>query len=223
MPWLESVNTLLYAWYGGGQEAGHTIADILWGATNSSGRLSLTFPKRLHDTPAFLNFGKTDRQIVYGEGVFVGYRYYEKLDCPPLFYFGYGLSYTQFEYSKLSVLKFFLSATSGTIEISVGVENIGPCMGFEVVQIYISDLACFVQRPRKESKAFEKLSLDKVSRSRCTITLDKYAVSFWSEEDNQWKAEAGEFAVIVATSANPNDELLQEVFTIEKTFKWGGV
>jgi beta-glucosidase len=222
MPWLESVNTLVYAWYGG-QEAGRAIADVLWGATSPSGRLSLTFPKRLQDTPAFLNFGKTDRGIVYGEGVFVGYRYYEKLDCPPLFYFGYGLSYTGFKYSNLSVPAVFPSSALGTIGVSVDLENIGPCMGSEVVQIYVSDLACSVQRPRKELKAFDKVSLDKGEKTTCKIVLDKYAVSFWSEEDEQWKAEAGEFAVIVATSADPRDEQLQAVFRIERGFTWGGV
>ncbi|CEL04120.1 hypothetical protein ASPCAL05252 [Aspergillus calidoustus] len=222
MPWLESVNTLVYAWYGG-QEAGRAIADVLWGATSPSGRLSLTFPKRLQDTPAFLNFGKTDRGIVYGEGVFVGYRYYEKLDCPPLFYFGYGLSYTRFKYSNLSVPAVFPSSALGTIGVSVDLENIGPCMGSEVVQIYVSDLACSVQRPRKELKAFDKVSLDKGEKTTCKIVLDKYAVSFWSEEDEQWKAEAGEFAVIVATSADPRDEQLQAVFRIERGFTWGGV
>ncbi|KAJ6064661.1 hypothetical protein N7499_013341 [Penicillium canescens] len=97
-----SAKTLLYAWYGG-QETGNAIMDVLFGKINPSRRLSVTFPKRLEDTPAFLSFGKQDKMLHYGEGVFIGHRYYEKLQNSPLFYFGYGLSYTTFAYYDLKV------------------------------------------------------------------------------------------------------------------------
>jgi beta-glucosidase len=100
MPWVKAVPTLVHAWFGG-QETGNAIADVLFGRHNPTGRLSVTFPRRLEDTPAFLSYGKGVREMYYGEGVFVGYRYYEKLRNDPLFYFGYGLSYTTFEYSNL--------------------------------------------------------------------------------------------------------------------------
>ncbi|KAL2829870.1 glycoside hydrolase superfamily [Aspergillus pseudoustus] len=220
MPWINSVNTLMYAWYGG-QETGHAITDVLWGAVNPSGRLSLSFPQRLQDNPAFLNFGKTDREIVYGEGVFVGHRYYEKLETPPLFYFGYGLSYSQFEYSDLKVPSEF--PKDGQMAISLNVTNAGKYDGKVVVQIYMSDLECSVQRPRKELKAFKKVWVSKGETRTCSISLDKYALSFWSEEHSQWRAEAGEFAVIVATSADPQDEVLRARFRLLETFMWSGV
>ncbi|PLB55752.1 hypothetical protein P170DRAFT_443472 [Aspergillus steynii IBT 23096] len=222
MPWIQKVDTLVYAWYGG-QETGHGIADVLWGKVNPAGRLSLTFPRRLEDTPAFLNFGKVDRQIVYGEGVFVGYRYYEKLKCPPLFYFGYGLSYTQFRYSNLIVPEKFPTTGDREIEISVDVENIGQCDGAEVVQAYVSDVECSLQRPRKELKVFQKMHIATGQKLRCHVKLDKYAISFWSEEYSQWRAEAGEFEVIIATSADPKDEVLRGVCCLPETFMWSGL
>jgi beta-glucosidase len=220
MPWIDSVNTLVYAWYGG-QETGHAITDVLWGAVNPSGRLSLSFPKRTQDNPAFLNFGKTDREIVYGEGVFVGYRYYEKLKTPPLFYFGYGLSYSHFNHSGLKVPSEF--PKDGKMEIALDVTNAGEYDGAVVVQVYISDLDCSVQRPCKELKALKKVWVSKGETKTCHIVLDKYAVSFWSEEHSQWRAEAGEFAVIVATSADPKDEVLRAQFRLLETFMWSGV
>ena len=223
MPWINSASTLVHAWLGG-QETGHALADVLFGDANPSGRLSVTFPKRLQDTPAYLNFGKSDRTIVYGEGVFVGHRYYEKVDTRPQFYFGYGLSYTTFEYSNL-----VLPATFGQYErncfaeISVDVTNTGSRDGSEVIQVYISDLMSEVQRPARELKAFKKLHLAKGETATCQFTLDKYAVSYWSEEEDQWKAEAGNFAIIVARSADPEDDVLRGVVNLQKTFLWSGL
>lgn len=153
MPWIETVHTLVHSWMGG-QEAGHAIADILFGEVCPSGRLSLTFPKRLEDTPAFLTFGKLDRRILYGEGVFVGYRYYEKLACSPLFYFGYGLSYTCFEYSNIELSGSLEASERFAVGISFDITNVGQCAGSEVIQVYIKDPVCSIQRPLKELKAF---------------------------------------------------------------------
>ncbi|SCO92634.1 related to beta-glucosidase [Fusarium oxysporum] len=222
MPWIHHVKTLVLAWLGG-QETGNAIADILFGKVNPSGRLSLTFPKRLEDTPAFLTFGKVDRKIVYGEGIFVGYRYYEKLKCQPNFYFGHGLSYTTFEYSNLQVPSAFLPSPAHIMEISVTVTNNGKYNGSEVVQVYISDLDCSLQRPRKELKAFTKVRLEKGETTVCSFQLDKYALSFWSEEFSQWVAEAGDYAIIIAKSADPQDELLRGVFSLRETFTWSGL
>ncbi|KAM5346983.1 hypothetical protein ACJ41O_009988 [Fusarium nematophilum] len=193
MPWIDSAPTLVHAWLGG-QETGHAVADVIFGDVNPSGRLSLTFPKRLEDTPAFLNFGKTDRTIVYGEGFFVGHRYYEKLDLAPQFYFGHGLSYTRFELSNLVFPATFDQKDDNCrAEIFVDVANVGNCEGSEVLQVYIGDMQAEVQRPAKELKAFKKIKLERGEKKTCSMTLDKYAVSYWSEEHNQWKAEAGEF------------------------------
>lgn len=222
MPWLASTNILIHAWYGG-QETGHAIADVLFGDVNPSGKLSITFPKKVEDNPAFLTFGKQDRILVYGEGVFVGHRYYEKLKREPLFYFGYGLSYTKFEQTNLVVPSVFEAMVDTVITVSVDVENVGNCAGAEVVQVYLSDLECSVQRPRKELKAFTKVYLAKGEKRTAKLRLDKYAVSFWSEELEEWKVEAGDFEVVVGKSADPKDELLKARFNVPKTFSWIGL
>ncbi|KAF1949811.1 glycoside hydrolase [Byssothecium circinans] len=222
MPWISKVNTLLFAWYGG-QETGNAIADVLFGSVNPSARLPVSFPKRLEDTPAFLNFGKTDRQILYGEGVFLGHRYYEKLRTPPLFYFGFGLSYTSFAYSNLVVPKEFANVTGHVLQAAVDVTNTGGVCGAEIVQLYISDLESSVQRPRKELKAFQKVSLEKGETRTVSLEFDRSALAFWSEEDTQWRAEAGKFKVIIARSADPEDELIEALFELPVTLLWSGL
>ncbi|KPM43168.1 putative beta-glucosidase I [Neonectria ditissima] len=222
MPWIDSVDTLVMAWYGG-QETGHAMADVLFGDVNPSGRLSVTFPKRVEDNPAFLTFGKVDRHIYYGEGVFVGYRYYEMLDLQPLFYFGYGLSYTRFQYSNLKVPSVFEAVEDHRMEISVDVANVGDYDGSEVVQVYVADLECKIQRPKRELKAFAKVKISRGETTRVCLQIDKYALSFWSEEFSQWRAEAGEFAVIIAASSDPGDEIFRATFQLQKTFMWSGL
>ncbi|KAM5372950.1 hypothetical protein ACJZ2D_007287 [Fusarium nematophilum] len=222
MPWLGSTPTLVHPWFGG-QETGNAITDVLFGKTNPSGRLSLTFPKRLEYTPAFLTFGKGEREIHYGEGVFVGYRYSEKLRNPPLFYFGFGLSYSQFEYSKLQVPdKVDLFETSSFCA-SVEVSNISSRGGQEVVQVYVADKTSTVPRPLKELKAFQKVWIDPGKSRALAISLDKYALSFWSEMERKWLAEAGVFEVIVARSSDPKDEVLRAEIELVKDFTWNGV
>lgn len=223
MPWIDLSPTLVHAWLGG-QETGHAIADVLFGDTSPSGRLSLTFPKRLQDTPAYLNFGKLDRTIVYGEGVFVGHRYYEKVDVTPQFYFGFGLSYTKFTYSNMIAPRAFTQLKNNCrAEINIDISNVGSCDGSEVIQIYVSDLQSEVQRPCRELKAFTKVALTRGETGSYLLSLDKYAVSFWSEADDKWKAEAGDFAIIVATSADPKDEIWRSVINLPETFLWSGV
>lgn len=222
MPWIDNVDTLALAWYGG-QETGHAIADVLFADVNPSGRLSVTFPKRVEDNPAFLTFGKVDRHIYYGEGVFVGYRYYEMLDRQPLFSFGYGQSYTRFQYSNLTVPSVFKAVEDHKMEISVDIANVGDYDGSEVVQVYVADLECDIQRPKRELKAFTKVSIGKGETSRVCLKLDKYALSFWSEEFSQWRAEAGEFAVIIATSSDPSDEVFRATFELPATVMWSGL
>ncbi|KAF2014320.1 glycoside hydrolase family 3 protein [Aaosphaeria arxii CBS 175.79] len=222
MPWIDKAASVLHCWLGG-QETGHALADILFGKTNPSGRLSVTFPRRLEDNPAFLNFGKSEHSIYYGEGVFLGYRYYEKLNVPPLFYFGHGLSYTTFDYNNVVVPEVFQGGAEGTLTISVDVTNTGSVDGAETVQVYVSDCESSVQRPRKELKGFTKVFLRKGDTRTCRVTLDKYAVSFWSEKIDQWVAEAGEFNFIIARSSNPADELVQKRFNLPETFTWSGL
>ncbi|KAJ4190379.1 hypothetical protein NW755_005520 [Fusarium falciforme] len=222
MPWLDETATLVHAWFGG-QETGNAIANVLFDNTNPSGRLSLTFPKRLEDTPAFLAFGKGEREIHYGEGVFVGYRYYEKLRNPPLFYFGFGLSYSHFECSNLQVPEKVNLSEADTFHVSVEVSNTSNRGGQEVVQVYVTDKTSTVPRPLKELKAFKKVWINAEESRQVTISLDKYAMSFWSDVECKWLAEAGVFKVIIARSSDPKDELLRTEVELVKNFMWNSV
>ncbi|KPM38485.1 putative beta-glucosidase H [Neonectria ditissima] len=222
MPWEQKAKSLVHAWYGG-QETGHAIADVLFGDVNPAGRLSVTFPKSVKHTPAYLTFGKSDYDIVYGEGVFIGHRFYEAVDRDPLFYFGYGLSYTKFEYSDLVVPSTFEPSADHEATVTVNVKNAGSYDGAEVVQLYIHDPESAVQRPARELKAFAKVHLSVGETKTVSLKLDKYALSFWSQEDEQWKAEEGDFEVIIATSANPSDEVLRKGFKLPHTFFWSGI
>jgi beta-glucosidase len=197
--------------------------DVLFGKVNPSGRLSVTFPKRLEDTPAFLSFGKQDKQLYYGEGVFIGHRYYEKLKTSPLFYFGYGLSYTTFTYRDLQVPQTVDLAASPTFEVSITLQNTGTRDGTEIVQVYVADLESSVQRPVKELKGYEKVYVAVGETMDVFVTLDKYALSFWSQDHERWLAEKGAFEIVVATSADPGDEVLRRRFELVEDYLWSGL
>ncbi|KAF4342161.1 beta-glucosidase [Fusarium beomiforme] len=222
MPWEPQAATLLHAWFGG-QETGHGMADVLFGKANPSGRLSLTFPKSIKHTPAYLTFSKADYDIVYGEGVFIGHRYYEMVDREPLFYFGHGLSYSKFEYSNLTVPEEFTPAIEHQMRVTADITNKGAFAGAEVVQLYIHHKDSSLQRPIRELKAFTKVYLEVGETKTVELTLDKYSLSFWSQEESKWKAEAGQYTVILASSSNPKDEISQADFTLSKTFFWKGL
>jgi beta-glucosidase len=199
MPWLGLVAAVVQAWYPG-QEAGNGIADVLFGTVNPSGKLPTTFPRRLRDTPAYINYPGENGQVLYGEGIFVGYRYYDKKDIEPLFPFGYGLSYTTFGYGGLA-----LNATEygpgDEIRISVDVVNTGVCAGKEVVQLYVRDVESTVMRPETELKAFAKLALEPDERKTVNFTLNEDALSFYDPGRKRWVAEAGDFEVLIGSSS----------------------
>lgn len=222
MPWENRAGTLLHAWFGG-QETGHGLADVLFGKENPSGRLSLTFPKSLKHTPAYLTFSKADYDIVYGEGVFIGHRYYEMVDRDPLFWFGYGLSYSKFKYGNLEAPREIQGGVDGCIKISVTITNVGRRDGAEVIQAYLHDPVSTLQRPIRELKAFSKVYLSVGESKTVQLTLDKYSLSFWSQESSKWKAEAGEYDVILASSSNPDDEIMRASFKLSETYLWGGL
>ncbi|SCO90264.1 related to beta-glucosidase [Fusarium oxysporum] len=224
MPWVKDASTIVHAWFGG-QETGNGIADVLFGRHNPTGRLSVTFPRRLEDTPAFLSYGKGIREMYYGEGVFIGYRYYEKLQNDPLFYFGYGLSYTTFEYSNLRVPEKVDLGEIGdqSFEVSVDLTNTGDMDGHEIVQVYVSDTECAALRPRKELKGFVKVWVAKGETITAHVRLDKYALSYWNEEEEKWHAEQGAFKAIIARSADPKDEVLEMKFELVEGLYWTGV
>jgi beta-glucosidase len=211
LDWLDKVAAVVQAWYLG-QETGNAIADVLFGDVNPAGKLPTTFPKRLQDNPAYLNYPGENGQVLYGEGLFVGYRYYDKKDIAPLFPFGYGLSYTTFAYSNLTLD----AATIGPgdeIHVSVDVQNTGACAGQEVVQLYVRDVECSLMRPEKELKAFAKVALDPGETVTVTLTLTQEALSFYDPVRKRWVAEAGDFQVLVGSSSR--DAHLMGRFALE--------
>ena len=201
MPWLESVPAILQTWYLG-SEAGHALADVLWGDVNPSGKLPFTFPVKLEDSPAhyegrsFPNPGKS----YYDEGIYVGYRWYEHKAIEPLFPFGYGLSYTTFEYGDAKISGGPLK-NGGSLKISVPVTNTGAKAGAEVVQLYIRDNECSVDRPEKELKGFEKVALAPGETKTVSFEIDAEALSFFDENAHAWVAEPGEFTALVGASS----------------------
>jgi beta-glucosidase len=194
MDWLDQAAAVVWAWYPG-QECGNAIADVLFGDVNPSGKLPTTFPRRLQDNPAYINYPGENGQVHYGEGLFVGYRYYDKKDVTPLFPFGYGLSYTTFEYRNLRV------QAGQVIRVSVDVQNTGQRTGKEIVQVYVRDVRSRLVRPEKELKAFAKVSLEPGETKTVTFTLDEEALSYYDPAYKAWVAEPGEFEVLVGASS----------------------
>ncbi|MFN2271650.1 MAG: glycoside hydrolase family 3 C-terminal domain-containing protein, partial [Anaerolineae bacterium] len=208
LPWIDAVPALVLAYYPG-QEGGHAIANILAGDVNPSGKLSVTYPKRYEDNPTYINY-PGGKEVLYGEGIFVGYRYYDAKDVEPLFPFGFGLSYTTFEYSDLRVPK---TARAGEpVNVSVTVTNTGKCAGKEVVQLYVSDEVSSLPRPPKELKGFKKVVLDPGESAIVEFVLDQRALSFYDPYRKQWVAEPGEFEVLVGGSSR--DIRLRAGFTL---------
>ncbi|QPC77119.1 hypothetical protein HYE68_007871 [Fusarium pseudograminearum] len=219
MPWLDEVPAVIQAWYGG-NETGNCIADILFGDANPSGKLSLSFPKRLTDVPAFLNFRTEAGRTLYGEDVYMGYRYYEFANRDVNFPFGHGLSYTTFTFSDLKV-----SWEDGKLTTNVTIHNTGSVRGAEVAQLYVRPLQnAKVNRPVKELKGFAKVELDAGESKTVTISeLEKYAASYFDEEQDKWCVEAGEYEVIVSDSSAVGDKALRGSFKIEETYWWSGI
>ena len=196
MPWINEVSALMQAWYGG-NECGNGIADVLFGDVNPSGKLPLSFPIRNEDNPAFLNYRSEGGRVLYGEDVYVGYRFYETVDRAVTFPFGHGLSYTTFQISD-----FHLETRADTLEISLTIKNSGTRSGAETVQLYVGQAAPSVKRPPKELKGFEKVFLEAGAEKSITITLPtKYATSFWDEFRNMWVSQKDTYTVRVGTSS----------------------
>ena len=199
MPWIDKVPAVLQLWYDS-QEQGNALADILFGDVTPSGKLPTTFPVRLQDNPAYTNYPGENGKVRYGEGIFVGYRYYDKKDIAPLFPFGHGLSYTTFKYSNLR-----LSAKSitpcQTLKVKVDVTNTGKVAGKEVVQLYVRDVKSTFARPEKELKAFQKVELEPGQTKTVTFTLDREAFWYFDAGKNAWATEPGEFEILVGASS----------------------
>lgn len=206
MPWLDKVPAVVQDWYLG-SEAGTSLAAVLSGDVNPSGRLPFTFPVRLEDVPAHSLGEYTGERsqdtvnIKYNESIFVGYRWADKQKkVKPLFAFGHGLSYTTFEYGK-PVADSKTMAADGTLTVKVTVKNTGNREGQEVVQLYISDKKSSLPRPVKELKGFKKVKLAPGEETEVSFTIDKEALSFFDDAKHAWVAEPGKFEAIVAASA----------------------
>ncbi|PGT19527.1 glycoside hydrolase family 3 C-terminal domain-containing protein [Bacillus cereus] len=199
MPWIGKVKGILEG-YLGGQALGGAIADLLFGDANPSGKLAETFPKVLSDNPSYLNFPGEGDKVEYKEGVFVGYRYYDTKNIEPLFPFGFGLSYTNFEYSNLSINKKEIKDIE-TVSVSVNVKNIGSTAGKEIVQLYIKDVESTMIRPEKELKGFEKVELQPGEEKTVSFTLNKRSFAYYNVELKDWHVETGEFEILVGKSS----------------------
>ncbi|KAH7916249.1 glycoside hydrolase family 3 protein [Hygrophoropsis aurantiaca] len=220
MPWVDQAHTLLQAFYGG-NELGNGLADVLFGKVNPSGKLSLTFPKRLEDTPSFPSYGPHGQEhgkILYNEGIFVGYRSYEIRGVPPLFPFGFGLSYTTFEYSHISATPV---SEDGKFSVSFTIKNTGRVAGREAAQVYVADPTCSLPRAKKELKGFGKVSLGVGEAKQIAVALTRDALSFYDQRQTLWVAEAGVFNILVGSSSA--EIKLSTIVELKKSFTWRGL
>ncbi|MCL4264078.1 MAG: glycoside hydrolase family 3 C-terminal domain-containing protein [Anaerolineae bacterium] len=197
--WIEGAAAVLEAWMMG-QAGGGAIANVLFGRANPGGKLAETYPLRLGDTPAYLNFPGENGVVRYGEGLFIGYRYYDAREQPVLFPFGYGLSYTTFAYSNPLVSASTFKDTDG-VTVSVDVTNTGTMAGEEIVQVYVHDQKARLVRPYKELKGFAKVMLQPSETKTVTIPLNFRAFAYYDPAYQQWIAEDGEFDILIGASA----------------------
>jgi beta-glucosidase len=199
--WIDQVPSVIQAWYGG-MEAGRALANIIFGDINPSGKLPITFPKTLKDSPAHISkrsFPGNDK-VYYDEGIFVGYRYFDTKKIEPLFPFGHGLSYTTFKYENLRINKNKIGGDE-KFTVFVDIYNSGNREGAEIAQLYVEDIKCSIERPIKELKAFKKVKLRPDEKLTVNFELDKEALSFYDEKRKNWIAERGQFNILIGSSS----------------------
>jgi beta-glucosidase len=201
--WIDTTPALLDMWYGG-QEGGGALAAVLFGAANPSGKLPVSLPKKFEDSPAYGHYPGENLKVDYAEGIYVGYRYYDTKNVEPLFPFGFGLSYTTFDYKNLKVANAItLSGTNAAKGLAVGVNvsNTGTRAGAEVVQVYVHDGHSKIDRPVHELKAFKRVELQPGETKTVEFSLDRSAFSYWSPEKKDWVSDPGTFEVQVGASS----------------------
>lgn len=198
--WIGDVAAVLEGWMMG-QAGGGAIADILFGKVNPSGKLQETFPLRLADTPAFLNWPGENGKVRYGEGLFIGYRWYDARNIPVQFPFGFGLSYTTFAYSQPRASASTFKDVEG-VTVSIDVTNTGTVAGKEVIQVYIHDQQSSLVRPYKELKGFAKVELQPGETKTVAIPLNFRSFAFYNPAHKQWITEDGDFDILVGASAS---------------------
>jgi beta-glucosidase len=197
--WIEQVPAIVDMWYGG-QEGGNAIADVLFGDADPSGKLPVTFVKEWKDSPAYGHYPGENLQVDYAEGIYVGYRYFDKQKIEPLFPFGYGLSYTKFDYGDLKISPNEVSPGK-PVEVSLRVRNSGTRPGAEVVELYVHDGHSSVDRPIEELKGFHRIELAPGEAKEVRFTLDRSAMAFYSTAKKDWVTEPGQFDVLIGASS----------------------
>lgn len=211
MPWENRVNGIFECFFAG-QAFGSAIANLLYGKVNPSGKLPVSFTKRLEDTSAYLSFPGNKIEVIYSEGVFVGYRYYDLKQTDLLFPFGFGLSYTTFSYSDLKLDKDIFDKGDLQVSVSVKIKNVGNCDGAEVVQLYVGMFDDVVKRPEKELKGFRKVFLKVGEEKQVTFTLSKRDFAFYYERYQEWYTPEGEYQIMVGASCA--DIQLKKMLTV---------
>ena len=199
MPWNDGVAAILNSYLGGQAGAG-AVADILSGAVNPSGKLPETYPMAYADTPAVNNFPGNPASVEYRESVYIGYRYYDKAAKAVRYPFGYGLSYTTFEYSDIKLDKTSMDEND-TLKVTCKIKNTGSVSGYEIAQLYVSDKESTIYRPVKELKGFKKIWLNPDEEKEVTFELSKRAFAFYNVNINDWCVESGEFDILIGASS----------------------
>lgn len=200
MPFVGKVNGILEA-YLGGEGAGEAIADLLYGKANPCGKLAESFPQYLEHNPSYGNFPGENSKVSYSEGIFVGYRWYEKHNIPTLFPFGFGLSYTTFHYDGIKLSKSEADENE-EITVTVTLSNTGALDGKEAVQLYVREEKPRVSRPEKELKAFKKVFVKAGGSVKVTFTLDRRCFAYWDDEIHDWRVDSGKFVILAGGSSD---------------------
>ncbi|MGE5944357.1 MAG: glycoside hydrolase family 3 C-terminal domain-containing protein [Flavobacteriales bacterium] len=203
MPWLDKTPAVMQGWYLG-SEAGNALADIISGDVNPSGKLPISFPKKLENVGAHafdkLSYPGDGVNVYYKEDILVGYRWYDTKNIPVLFPFGYGLSYTTFQYGKPTISSKSITVADALV-VTIPVKNTGKVAGKEIVQLYVQDEKSSLPRPFKELKGFEKISLEPGEEKTVRFTLTNEDLSFYDDKKNEWIAEPGNFKIMIGASA----------------------
>lgn len=214
MPWLSQVKGVLEM-YLAGQTSGAAAVELLFGKVNPSGKLAETFPLRLEDNPSYLNFPGNRNKVTYQEGIYIGYRYYDKKKMDVLFPFGYGLSYTTFQYSNATLTVNGDSSNKAkdtdTIQVSVDITNTGSVAGQEIVQLYVKNAPNEETRPEKELKEFAKVSLQPGETKTVTFTLDQRSFAYYHTELSGWYAPSGDYEIQIGASSRD----IRQTLTLE--------
>ncbi len=222
MPWVDKVAGLVQAWYGG-NETGNGIADVLFGDVNPAGRLSLTWPKRCEDNPAFYNYRSEGGRTLYGEDVYIGYRHYETVKRDVNFTFGQGISYTTFELSALKASKSGADDLTSKVALTLTVRNTSKIDGQDVVQVYVRPKSPGIRRPPRELKGFTKVLVKAGSKASAKVEIPlKYAASYGDEIRDAWVMEEGSYDFEV-TDGTGAQEALSSTVEVANTVWWNGL